>query len=153
MQTEYKCGPLAIREVGGLMFFYPGIPMARPSGIKQGWHSKVYTHYKEGLGWAAKAAALANGGEWVREHLPMKGRIVLGAVIFRIAPPTNKPDLDNYLKLIADAFTGVIYADDAQVVEYFPGSRKESSETQGIRIIIVPQLAMEKLGFEDLHSL
>lgn len=31
--------------------------------------------------------------------------------------PTKKPDLDNMIKLVKDALNGVVYRDDAQVVE------------------------------------
>lgn len=35
------------------------------------------------------------------------------------AYPTSRPDLDNYLKALLDAFNGVVLKDDSQVVEFF----------------------------------
>jgi Holliday junction resolvase RusA-like endonuclease len=31
--------------------------------------------------------------------------------------PTGKPDLDNYCKLVGDALNGIVWADDAQIVQ------------------------------------
>ena len=139
---------LALREAGGLQFFYPGCPMARRSGIHQTHTDQRVRNYKEKLGWAAKAAANAHGVIWYRAHIPMPGAIVLGVTIFRKAPITNKPDLDNYLKLVADALQQArIYVNDAQIVEYFPGTAKQSSATEGVRVIVVPKGRMEALGF------
>jgi hypothetical protein len=134
-----KLEPLAIKEAGGLLFFYPGKPLARRSGIKQPCKNQDEVDYATGLGWAAKCAANANGPEWNQRFMPMSGPVLLGAVIFRQAPATNKPDLDNYIKLIADALTiARIYVDDAQIVGYWPGTRKEDSATEGIRVLLIP---------------
>jgi Holliday junction resolvase RusA-like endonuclease len=40
------------------------------------------------------------------------------AAILGLIRPTSKPDLDNYIKQAKDALKGVVWLDDAQVVEY-----------------------------------
>ena len=37
--------------------------------------------------------------------------------------PTSKPDLDNVLKLFADAMNGVVYRDDKQITDVFVTKR------------------------------
>lgn len=37
-------------------------------------------------------------------------------VVFGLERPTKKPDIDNIIKIIADALNGVAYADDKQIV-------------------------------------
>lgn len=143
-----------ITAVGGLMFFYPGTPVARKSGIHQTHRDQKATDYAEGLGWAAWSAARANGVEWNRRYLPMREGVVLGIAVYRLGHNCRKPDLDNYMKLVSDAMTAAhIFTDDAQVVEFFPGSRKEESPTEGIRIILVPLAAMERLGFRRIYEI
>lgn len=44
-----------------------------------------------------------------------------------VACPTGKPDLDNCLKLIADALNGIVWRDDAQIVRV--ECRKHYAET------------------------
>lgn len=72
---------------------------------------------------------------------PLEGAVALGVkAYFRIAKswpkkrkaaalsgelrPTKKPDLDNILKHLKDSANGVLWVDDAQVVEYLPGTGK-----------------------------
>lgn len=143
-----------LKSAGGIMFFYPGSPMWRRSGIHQTHKDKKASEYQEGLGWAAAAAARANGNDWCRHYIPMRGPIILGAAIFRKALTTNKPDLDNYVKLIQDSLTMArIYCDDAQVVEYFPGTRKVDSPTEGVRIIVAPNTGATRIILETVHEL
>ena len=37
--------------------------------------------------------------------------------------PAKRPDLDNYVKMIADALNGVVYVDDAQIVTLWAWKR------------------------------
>lgn len=43
-----------------------------------------------------------------------KTKAALGEIV-----PAKKPDIDNYLKLVMDALNGVIWVDDAQVIQVF----------------------------------
>lgn len=146
--------PQAIKEVGGLIFFVPGTPMWRRSGIKQTFKNQDARKFEDEVGWAAVSAARANGGDWQARNIPMRAGVILGIVVYRKKPAQQKPDLSNYLKLVEDALTMAhIYGDDAQITGYFPGTRKEESETEGIRVTLVPQTAMAQLGFGDLHGI
>lgn len=49
------------------------------------------------------------------------------------AYPTGRSDLDNYIKLVADAMNGILYLDDAQIVSLNAEKRYDSIE--GITII------------------
>jgi len=150
---------LAVREAGGLMFFYPGEPRWRYSakyeprfaGRENMARRARVKAYAEGLGWCAKSAARANGPAWEKRHIPMQGGIALGITVYRKARATSKPDLDNYLKLVSDALTlARIYTDDAQVTEFFPGSRKVESPTEGMRVIVVPDVAVKLLSVKEV---
>lgn len=48
--------------------------------------------------------------------------------------PLRRPDLDNVVKLIADALTGVFWADDAQIVELT--ARRVWSSQEGVLLEI-----------------
>ena len=148
MNDRGKLNLDALREAGGFIFWLPGHPLARNSGIHQTHKNKLQAKYQEDVGWAAKAAISTRTSEWRTRHIPMNGPIALGVTVFRKWPATNKPDLDNYVKLVCDAMTGArIFHDDAQVVEFLPGTRKVESQLEGMRIILIPQGRLEALGF------
>jgi len=50
------------------------------------------------------------------------------------AIPTGKPDIDNVLKGVMDAMTGIVYADDKQVFSAYPEKFYESSAGLRIRV-------------------
>ena len=50
--------------------------------------------------------------------------------------PAKKPDIDNFSKLILDCLTGILYQDDAQVVDLF--CSKRYSENPGVSIRAIP---------------
>jgi len=58
--------------------------------------------------------------------------------------PTGKPDLDNYVKLIEDACNGVIWTDDARIVNLIAG--KFYSTQPRIEVTIWQISTMEKEG-------
>lgn len=45
---------------------------------------------------------------------------------FGLLPPLTKPDVDNYEKLVLDAMSGVVFADDGQV--FFVQTKKQYSD-------------------------
>lgn len=62
--------------------------------------------YQESAAWAARVAG-------VRE--PLEGSVVVEVVLE--SPATRRRDIDNALKALFDAFTGVCWRDDSQVDE------------------------------------
>lgn len=66
-----------------------------------------------------------------------KGLAFLQGVALGTERPTGKPDLDNLLKNIKDVFKGVMWKDDAQVVEYLPGTGKYWGEPARWEITII----------------
>ena len=48
--------------------------------------------------------------------------------------PTKKPDIDNILKVVADALNGVAYLDDVQVIEV--NADKTYSEEEGLLVTV-----------------
>ena len=85
---------------------------------------------RDGKQYIRLAAAQAMKGRMLFE-----GALVLCVIAYRTPPksaskkllklmladelrPTTKPDIDNYLKLVKDALSGVVWRDDAQVVAY-----------------------------------
>jgi Holliday junction resolvase RusA-like endonuclease len=65
--------------------------------------------------------------------------------------PTRKPDLDNHLKLVADALNGCAYKDDAQIVRAFvvrrwtnPGEGEHTDVS--LDAAPVPELVSEVAG-------
>lgn len=48
--------------------------------------------------------------------------------------PGRRPDLDNYLKLLWDACNGVIFTDDARIVEL--DAAKKFGDVQGIEVMV-----------------
>lgn len=82
---------------------------------------------------------------------PLKGPVAIRAVVF-VAPPASwskkrraevlrspaegKPDLDNVLKLIADAGNGVLWVDDKQIVTL--SVHRVYAEEAGLRLTVGP---------------
>lgn len=48
--------------------------------------------------------------------------------------PTKKPDIDNIIKIVADALNGIAYYDDKQIISVY--AKKAYSETPGVNVRI-----------------
>ena len=90
------------------------------------------------------------------KHRPVKlitGAVKLGATFYRKIPksmskkkramaisgelrPTSKPDVDNLLKSFKDSLTGLVWCDDALIVEYKAGTGKWYAETPRVDVVI-----------------
>lgn len=79
--------------------------------------------------------------EWPRGIPPFDGAVSLDLVFFLPRPKslpkkvlhhTKRPDLDNLTKAIQDAVRGIVYRDDAQVVELHV--RKVFGERPGVEV-------------------
>ena len=118
-----------------ITFSIPGTPVAkgRPrfARVGRGRGMRVYTlekteNYEHTVAWIAKRAMLG--------HKPLDGPLVLVIMVFAPVPksfsrakreaalqvkilPVSRPDWNNYGKLISDACNGIVWKDDAQVVD------------------------------------
>lgn len=120
--------------ITNVAFIVPGEPQGkgRPRFSTIGGHARMFTPAKtaayEGL--VAHAAQQAMKG-----HEPLEGALVVEALCFKLPPaswsnkrkqaaligeirPTGKPDGDNIAKAIGDGGNGVVWRDDAQIVDW-----------------------------------
>lgn len=78
-------------------------------------------------------AVVDSAGEFFSiSHVPFSGNVALGCVFFR--PTLQRVDVDNMVKHVSDAATGVLWADDSQVTCVF--ARAEYDPTRPRSIII-----------------
>ena len=78
--------------------------MVRRSGTRV--HVSQAAHdYKDTAGWRARAQGV---------RAAVAGNLRVTVHLYR---PTRTGDIDNYLKVVFDSMTGVLWVDDAQVVE------------------------------------
>jgi len=84
---------------------------------------------------------------WVSKYAPKKPldgplKITARFILKRPKKPKNdlpavRPDLDNYLKGLLDALNGLLWHDDAQIVEMHALKLYDEPERLGERIVIV----------------
>jgi len=97
--------------------------------MTRGGHVYTPTQTRE-----AEAMIAKLGREAMGDRPLLTGPVTLGVIVYTAPPksaskavraamlagemlPTKKPDLDNVLKLIADALNGIVYVDDSQIVQ------------------------------------
>jgi len=56
--------------------------------------------------------------------------------------PTKRPDIDNYIKIVADALNTVVFVDDSQIVELI--AHKSYSDRPGMWIAVDPLTVLQK---------
>lgn len=136
-----------------LRVFIPGEPCAqgRPRFSTAGGFARVYDpaksrNYKAYV--KAVCAEKAKKQGWLfNTDLPLEVEIIAGlsipsskskkwkqAAIDGIEKPTKKPDVDNIVKTVTDALSGVIYKDDKQITRLAVG--KIYSERPGVILVI-----------------
>lgn len=120
------------RESLAIAFEVVGEPRAweRPGAMIRGhrihWYVRAEeANYRKSIGWAAKAAMAGRPPTRLPVSLVMQALMPIPiswstlkreAAVAGTVLPTGKPDFDNFLKL-CDALTGVVFLDDAQIVD------------------------------------
>ena len=107
----------------------PGLPIAkgRPRfGKGRVWTPKRTSAFEKSLGWEAKAA--------MKGKAPLQGSLAVSVDAYFPVPqswskrdraaaligeirPKGRPDSDNLLKTAGDALNGIVWLDDAQIVD------------------------------------
>ena len=89
------------------------VPFKRVMGGYHRYNDKRYTEYKQVLGYFALQA--------MHGQPPLDGAIKLSADFYKPKPKSITSriwgDVDNFLKAVMDALTGICYVDDRQVTE------------------------------------
>ncbi len=93
--------------------------------------------------WRTDVASVLQS-EWMNDVLlgPMDIRLVFQflrppSVSEKKRPlPTVRPDIDKLARACLDAMTGIVFGDDAQVVQLWV--KKEYAERSGVRITVMP---------------
>ena len=131
-----------------ITFNIPGVPVAqgRPrfttvNGNPRAYDPEKSSEYKIKVGWEAKrhcAEPLSGAVEvGIQVFVPIpKGfskKRVLSALAGDIRP-TTRPDSDNYGKIIIDACNGILWRDDAQVVDL--NIRKWYSDNPRVEVVV-----------------
>lgn len=133
-----------------IQFFVPGQPVGkgRPRAAVRAGQARMYTPARtaEAEARADAVATLAMGDAPLMDgplalRLDVRCQIAVSwskkkqaAALAGYVRPTGKPDLDNVLKLYADAFNGVVWRDDSQVVRVM--AEKRYSDRPGVLVTV-----------------
>ena len=127
----------------------PPVPWARArvsheDGWTQMFTPKEMRGYKEAVGWTAKTVQ--------RGRAPFDGPVEMHLVFYLPVPrtwplrrqdaaldgkllPAVRPDLDNYVKAIADGLNRIVYKDDCQIVRLEAEKRYGNPPQVWVRIV------------------
>jgi Holliday junction resolvase RusA-like endonuclease len=133
-------------SLGAVRFHVLGapIPKGRPRAYHAGEHIRMYTP-------ATTADWERSIREQARVHRPaqlLDGPLAIELTFYRLRPksaprritlPATRPDLDNLAKAVLDALRGVIYRDDAQIVDKL--LRKRFGDPPGVTVLVRPAVA------------
>ena len=146
----------------GLRFFVPGLPQT--AGSKRAFRLKtgkivVTDANPKGREWRAVIVDMARQavGNGVALLLgPLTLELKFGVPrpkghygkhgLLKSAPqwPAKRPDLTKWIRCVEDALTGVIWHDDAQIVEQY--AVKRYSDVPGVEVFVSSQSASEPMG-------
>lgn len=145
-----------------LEFVIPGVPVGkgRPRAAQRGKHIQLYTPAKTAT--YESTVALA-GHQAMSGRPPMDGPVLAMLTIHLPIPqswskrkqaaalagaelPTKKPDADNVVKAIFDAFNGVVWNDDTQVVDMVVRKRYAAVPGVAVKISTVEYQPQDLLG-------
>ena len=124
------------------------VPQARPRLTKRGtaFTPKKSSQYKERVRLFASAQMIGK--------TPLEGPLCLSVRVYRSVPksrskkwrteaktgkerPSQKPDLDNYIKAVQDGLNGIVWQDDSQIVCYAPPFGKFYDDGGGPRVEVM----------------
>ncbi|WP_231852654.1 RusA family crossover junction endodeoxyribonuclease [Bordetella petrii] len=136
-----------------LEFVIPGVPVGkgRPRAAKFGKHIQLYTPEKT---ITYESTVVLTGYQAMAGRPPLDGPVSAmltirlpvptswpkrkqAAALAGVELPTKKPDADNVVKAIFDAFNGVVWNDDTQVVDMVVRKRYAAVPGVAVRIAIV----------------
>jgi Holliday junction resolvase RusA-like endonuclease len=162
-----------------LRIVVPGHPLPMPQGKVVyrpglGRHIRLMPDniraWQNAIGTCALLAIREFKASHPRAQFPMRGPLLVGFQFFRSKPkhvpigcdqfPAQRPDLENYEELVADALTGIVYHDDSQIIGHFgfPFHAKLYAGDLGERTVILAMplkpvdLTLGSSGFEIIHQ-
>ena len=138
--------------MGRIEYFVPGLPVAQPRQRTRVMRvhgrpmAQNYTptnspvnSFKAAvrMGWPGKAVAIDGPVHLVLTFMFPRSKSKTRKVNIQ-EPKTGKPDIDNLIKSVADALTGLAWKDDAQIASVVAMKRTAGDgDTAGVAIRIV----------------
>lgn len=137
-----------------IAFTIPGVPVAQPRqrhALIAG-HIRNYTPTRDPVNvWKAAtqhAAAAAYDGPLLDGPLSLDVTCIFPRPASRTwktkpmlqVPRTGKPDVDNLYKALADALTGVLFKDDAQITDAVIRKREAAGDEQARTEVVVSSM-------------